>query len=103
MCKETSSELSFGVVGWAFVAVGGPRKKVSSIPRWVVCVEKGCCAVCLKAGCEMSIPGGYDHRGGHLRGLIRHSRKNILMCLMFFMYSHVFSFLFDMLGLVWYL
>ena len=40
MYKETSSELSLVMVGLLCVCGGGPGKKVSSIPHWVVCVEK---------------------------------------------------------------
>ena len=36
-------------------------------------------AVSVFAGCEMSISGGYDHRGGFLKGLVGRSRKEIVM------------------------
>ena len=36
----------------------------------------GRCAVRVVAGCEMSISGGYDHRGVVLRGLVGDLRKD---------------------------
>ena len=54
------------------------QEKRSSIPRWRVCVEKGCCAVCVMAGCLWSRSGGYDHRGVNVRGIVGHSRKDFI-------------------------
>ena len=62
MWKETSSELSLVVVGWFGVCCGEPGKKVSSIPRWVVCVEKGSSAIVsmlvVRCQCQEGITTG---------------------------------------------
>ena len=43
--------------------------------------EIGRSAMCVFAGCEMSISGGMtDHRGVVLRGLIGRSGKNYFVC-----------------------
>ena len=66
MCKETSSELSLVMFCWALW--WWTRKKVSSIPRWVVCVEKDAvaCVSWQAVRCQYRVD---DHRGVNVRGL----------------------------------
>ena len=54
MWKETSSELSFGVVGRLLWWTRKKSVKHSALGR--LC-RKGCCAVCVMAGCLSSISG----------------------------------------------
>ena len=74
MYKETSSELSLVMVGLLCVCGGGPGKKVSSIPHWVVCVEKDA-VPCVSWQVVSRLYRVLPH--GHLlKGLIGHSRKD---------------------------